>query len=76
MPERALAGIYESILRGFVKVSALGIEEQRVSTTIDFVDPPEKWSSLGHDFRVIVHVTVWQDPDVLQVPVSALFRKG
>jgi HlyD family secretion protein len=61
---------------GFVKVSALGIEEQRVRTVIDFVDPPEAWSRLGHDFRVIVHVTVWSDDDALTVPVSALFRKG
>jgi HlyD family secretion protein len=61
---------------GFLKVSALGIEEQRVRVTIDFVDPPEAWSSLGHDFRVVVHVTTWNGRDVLQVPVSALFRKG
>ena len=44
---------------GFLKVSALGIEEQRVRVTIDFVDRPEAWSSLGHDFRVVVHVTTW-----------------
>jgi HlyD family secretion protein len=61
---------------GFLKVSALGIEEQRVRITIDFVDPPEAWSSLGHDFRVVVHVTIWNAEDVLQVPVGALFRKG
>jgi HlyD family secretion protein len=61
---------------GFVKVSALGIEEQRVKTTIDFTDPPEVWSRLGHDYRVIVHVSVWSGKNVLQVPVSALFRKG
>jgi HlyD family secretion protein len=61
---------------GFLKVSALGIEEQRVRTTIDFVDPPETWSALGHDYRVIVHVTVWNADDVLRVPVGALFRKG
>jgi HlyD family secretion protein len=61
---------------GFLKVSALGIEEQRVRTTIDFVDPPDAWSRLGHDYRVIVHVTVWQAEDVLAVPVGALFRKG
>jgi HlyD family secretion protein len=61
---------------GFLKVSALGIEEQRVRTTIDFVDPPESWSSLGHDYRVIVHVTVWNADDVLRVPVGALFRRG
>ena len=61
---------------GFVKVSALGIEEQRVRTTIDFADPPETWSRLGHDYRVIVHVTVWSADDVLSVPVGALFRQG
>ena len=61
---------------GFLKISALGIEEQRVRTRIDFVDPPEMWSSLGHDYRVIVHVTTWQGDNVLTVPVSALFRVG
>ena len=61
---------------GFMKISALGIEEQRVNTVIDFVDPPEAWSRLGHDFRVIVHVTTWSANNVLTVPVSALFRKG
>jgi HlyD family secretion protein len=61
---------------GFVKVSALGIEEQRVRTVIELVDPPEAWSRLGHDFRVIVHVTVWSAEGVLNVPVSALFRSG
>lgn len=60
---------------GFLKVSALGIEEQRVRTTIDFSGPPEEWSRLGHDYRVIVHVTVWAG-DVLNVPVAALFRQG
>lgn len=61
---------------GFLKVSALGIEEQRVRVTIDFADPPEAWSQLGHDYRVIVHVTTWSSADALTVPVSALFRRG
>ena len=61
---------------GFLKVSALGIEEQRVRVTIDFADPPEAWSRLGHDYRVIVHVAIWSADDALTVPVSALFRKG
>jgi HlyD family secretion protein len=61
---------------GFLKVSALGIEEQRVRVTIDFADPPETWDSLGHDYRVVVHVTTWSASDALTVPVSALFRKG
>ena len=61
---------------GFLKISALGIEEQRVRTTIDFAEPSKVWSRLGHDYRVIVHVIVWSGEDVLTVPVGALFRKG
>jgi HlyD family secretion protein len=59
---------------GFLKVSALGIEEQRVHVTIDFVDPPEAWSRLGHDYRVTVHVTVWSSENALTLPVGAIFR--
>jgi HlyD family secretion protein len=61
---------------GFLKVSALGIEEQRVRVTIDFVDGPKSWSTLGHDFRVAVHVTVWNSDNAVMVPVGALFRKA
>lgn len=61
---------------GFVKVSALGIEEMRVRTAIDLVDPPAAWSSLGNDFRVIVHIGLWGAESALTVPVSALFRQG
>jgi len=59
---------------GFTKVSALGIEEQRVHTIIDLAEPPEAWSRLGHDFRVIVHISLWRAEDALTVPVAALFR--
>jgi HlyD family secretion protein len=61
---------------GFLKVSALGIEEQRVHVTIDLVDPPDAWSRLGHDYRVTVHVTVWKSENAMTVPVGALFRQG
>lgn len=61
---------------GFLKVSALGVEEQRVRTTIEFVDPPQAWARLGHDYRVIVHITVWNTERALAAPVSALFRNG
>jgi HlyD family secretion protein len=61
---------------GFTKISTLGIEEQRVRTIIELVDPRETWSRLGHEFRVVIHVTTWSAKDVLTVPVSALFRKG
>jgi HlyD family secretion protein len=61
---------------GFLKVSALGIEEQRVRTIIDFAAPPAAWSRLGHDFRVIVHVTIWESDNALTAPIGALFRQG
>lgn len=58
---------------GFTKVSALGVEEQRVNVVADFVDPP---GPLGDRFRVDVRIVVWQGRDVLQVPTSALFRRA
>ena len=61
---------------GFVKVSALGLEEQRVRVIIDFSDPPEAWVGLGHEFRVVVSAVAWNEADVLKIPVTALFRKG
>jgi HlyD family secretion protein len=61
---------------GFVKVSALGIEEQRVRTIINLTDPPESWSALGHEFRIVARIAVWSKEDALVAPVSALFRSG
>ncbi len=61
---------------GFTKVSALGIEEQRVNTILDIIDDKSKWRELGHDFRVFVRITVWKSDDALRVPLSALFRSG
>jgi HlyD family secretion protein len=61
---------------GFTKISALGIEEQRVNVIIDFTDPPEKWQRLGHGYRVETRIVVWEGADVLKVPLSALFRDG
>lgn len=59
---------------GFTKVSALGIEEQRVNVIIDFEDAPEKWAELGHGYRLDTRIFVWEAEDVLKLPVSALFR--
>ena len=59
---------------GFLKISALGVEERRVNVIVDFVGSPADWSTLGHGYRVEVAVVTWQDSDVLQVPVAALFR--
>lgn len=61
---------------GVTKVSALGIEEQRVNVVVDITDPPEKWSRLGHGFEVEVDVVLWDGSDVLQVPLTALFRQA
>ncbi|MBU4436536.1 MAG: HlyD family efflux transporter periplasmic adaptor subunit [Alphaproteobacteria bacterium] len=59
---------------GFLKVSALGVEEQRVNVIIDPVAPPAAWSAVGHGYRVEAAVTVWRAEAVLRTPVSALFR--
>jgi len=63
--------------KGFTKFSALGIEEQRVNIIIDFDDASrEQLGQLGHGFRVEPRIILWEGQDVLQVPTSALFRKG
>lgn len=59
---------------GFTKVSALGVEEQRVWVVMDLIDPIERRAALGDGFRVEVRVVVWEGNDVPQVPTSALFR--
>jgi HlyD family secretion protein len=62
---------------GFMKISALGVEEQRVNVVLDFVEPsPAARASLGDGYRVEVRVVVWEAPSVLRVPTSALFRHG
>lgn len=61
---------------GFTKVSALGIEEQRVNVVIDFLDPHDAWRRLGHGYRVEVRIVVWQADEVVRVPIGALFREG
>ena len=58
---------------GFTKISALGVEEQRVNVIGEFVDPPGR---LGDRYRLDVRVVLWQGDSVLTVPSSALFRRG
>ncbi|HEX9295048.1 MAG TPA: HlyD family efflux transporter periplasmic adaptor subunit [Polyangiaceae bacterium] len=58
----------------FTKVSALGLEEQRVHVVLDLDAPPP--AGLGHDYRVDVAIVVWEGKDVLRVPSTALFRAG
>jgi HlyD family secretion protein len=59
---------------GFTKVSALGVEEQRVNVLMDFTSSPAP--PFGDDYRVRVHITSWRGDDVLQVPATAIFRTG
>ena len=72
---KALAGRVRRVEpSGFLKISALGVEEQRVNVIIDLAGPPEERRGLGVGFRVEVRVVVGDSPDALQVPTSALFR--
>jgi HlyD family secretion protein len=59
----------------FLKISALGVEEQRVWVIADFVDPPEQRGTLGDAYRVEARIVTWEGADILQVPAGALFRK-
>ena len=59
---------------GFTKISALGVEEQRVHVIVDFTSPRELWQRLGDGYRVEAMFVVWEGADVLQLPASALFR--
>jgi HlyD family secretion protein len=61
---------------GFTKISALGIEEQRVNAIIDLTSPPEAWSRLAHGYQVDVRIVLWEEADALVVPLLALFRDG
>ncbi|MEZ5915809.1 MAG: hypothetical protein R3C42_09340, partial [Parvularculaceae bacterium] len=57
----------------FTKVSALGVEEQRVNTIIDFAGRNDD-ERLGDGYRVEVRIVIWEDANALRVPASALFR--
>jgi len=61
---------------GFRKISALGVEEQRVWVISDITSPPGEWERLGDGYRVETSFVLWHDDDVLQVPASALFRES
>ena len=61
--------------QGFLKLSALGVEEQRVHVIAQFDDPFESRRSLGDGYRVEAEIVIWQKEDVLKVPTGALFRE-
>ncbi|MEM7635244.1 MAG: HlyD family efflux transporter periplasmic adaptor subunit, partial [Pseudomonadota bacterium] len=73
-------GVLEAKVRrvdpaAFTKVSALGIEEQRVNVVLDFVSKPALWRDLGHAFKVTVRIITSDRDDVLRIPLGALFRR-
>ncbi len=59
---------------GFTKVSALGIEEQRVNVVIDFTSEPSLWRRLGHGYQVEARVVLFEQDSALTIPLTALFR--
>lgn len=61
---------------GFTKISALGVEEQRVNVIINFISPYAEWKNLGVGFRVDTHILIHKIKNQLLVPTSALFRDG
>jgi len=75
--DNALEGVVRRVEPyGFTKVSALGVEEQRVKVIIDITEPAERWRHLGHGYRVEPRIVLWESNDVLKVPLSSLFRQG
>ncbi|HET7650732.1 MAG TPA: efflux RND transporter periplasmic adaptor subunit [Gammaproteobacteria bacterium] len=60
----------------FTKISALGVEEQRVWIIVDFVSPEKEWIRLGDAYRLDARFLIWESKDALRVPSSALFRNG
>lgn len=73
-PLMALVRTVEPV--GFTRVSALGVEEQRVRVVLGMTSPREQWALLGDGYRVDAHFILWRSDDVLVVPESALFRRG
>jgi HlyD family secretion protein len=61
---------------GFTKVSALGIEEQRVNVIVDIMSPRDEWTRLAHGYQVDARIVLAERRDVLKVPLTALFREG
>jgi HlyD family secretion protein len=60
----------------FTRISALGVEEQRVHVVLDLLEPRERWASLGDGYRVEARIVVAERPSTLLVPAGAVFRRG
>ncbi|SFG23440.1 efflux RND transporter periplasmic adaptor subunit [Neptunomonas qingdaonensis] len=73
--EQPLTGVVRIIEpTGSTKISALGVEEQRVLIISDFTSPNALWQRLGDGYRVEASFIIWQQQEVLQIPTSSLFR--
>lgn len=59
---------------GFTKISALGVEEQRVWVVVELTSPSQEWQRLGDGYRVEAEFILWEGSGILQIPASALFR--
>jgi HlyD family secretion protein len=57
----------------FTKISALGVEEQRVNVIADFIEPD---TPLGDGYRVEARIVIWETNEALKAPLNALFRSG
>ncbi|MDP4529511.1 efflux RND transporter periplasmic adaptor subunit [Alkalimonas delamerensis] len=60
---------------GFTRVSALGVDEQRVPVLVSIESGPELWQQLGEGYRVEARFLLWQQHDAISIPSSALFRE-
>lgn len=60
----------------FTKVSALGVEEQRVNVLIDILSPAERWARLGDAYQIDTRIAVFTQDDATIIPSGALFRRG
>lgn len=59
---------------GYTRISALGVEEQRVPVIVEILSPHDQWRQLGDGYRIVAEFIIWEDDGVLQVPSSSLFR--
>jgi len=75
-PQRLQARVRLVEPAAYTKVSALGVEEQRVNVVLDILSPREQWSALGDGYKADVRIVVQTEKDALKVPVSALFPSG
>ena len=73
--DKALRGsVHRVEPSAFSRLSALGVEEQRVIVNIHIDSPREEWATLGDGYRVEVEIAIWEGDDVLTVPASSVFR--